>query len=152
MKEIALEITQEMVDELKNSAQLPPQVLTLMYCICAIFGQPCNVQNVRTLLKNKFFLKKVRDFSITEINHNEHKLLDKYIYNKDFEVEFVQQHSAASAILCEWIMEIHAFHSYSLVYGCKMTKDENELLGKLKCKEIKSMMHKKRNPHEEEEK
>lgn len=152
IQEITAQIDQEMLDELKSTTNLPAQVQTVMFCVCAVFGQQCSVTNVRTLLKNKFLLKKIQDFTITEINQQEHKAVDKFLYGKEWEPDEAAEKFLVAGILADWIEELHIQHSHKSVFDCKFKKEEDELLGKFKtCKEIKKKMHHKRNPNEEQE-
>jgi hypothetical protein len=72
-----------MVDELKAMKIMPPQLLTSLFPVAILLGHKANPDGVKTMLKGNF-LDDLNNFDFTTVTNNRHKMIDKYVHNREF--------------------------------------------------------------------
>lgn len=104
-----------MISELRKYKQMNPIMLTSLYPAALLLGYKTNLEGVQKMLKDKELLKKLLSFDSTSVTQATHKLLDKYIHSKEFDMQKISRISVGCCYLAEWVVELHDMHAQQLV-------------------------------------
>ena len=137
------QLSQSMIDELKQIKSYSPQILNVLYCVCVAFGQKTDLTSIKLLLNNKFLLDKFNNFEVSSVTSGMHRMMDRYIHKQEFDPMVLSRHNTAATIICQWLKVLHQLDSEHLVQMADAQKNPKAYMEKLsKCKDFNSQYNK----------
>jgi hypothetical protein len=79
-------LSQAMINDLKDMKMFTPIILNVLYSTCIVLKMKPTTDDVRKMLKMPNLMDKLKRVKPSEIDHNQHLLLDKFIHKKEFDV------------------------------------------------------------------